>query len=355
MPTISLHIGLPKTATSTIQSWLHQNRHLLRKHGVFAPDRPIYAHRLAVELLSGPNWDSRPDVIEIRQVPLEEARDGFLKAAASAKAQNVVISSEYFYYCDPAQVAESMQRQFGPGTNVIVYIRSQCELALSGYNQDVKRLGKTMSRPRPAYHPLYDWRLLFDSWSQHFGKQHLKPISFDASARDKAILSDFVAAACPSIVQQFAAGVFEDVKVQNESLPADLLEFKRVANTFGDTNIYDYEWLEAALRAGYKGPRFGITAEEAEEWRALYAESNDYVAREYFNRASADDIFPAKNERVVGVDLEGQLSLETVAKLMGFQARRSEEHRKDLAKRLKAVEAQLAKLTAPAKPPAKNK
>jgi hypothetical protein len=354
MPPVSLHIGLPKTATSTIQSWLHQNRHLLRKHDVFAPERPIYAHRLAVELLSGPNWDSRPDVIEIRQVPLEEARDGFLEAAASAETRNVVISSEYFYYCDPAQVAESMQRQFGPGTDVIVYIRSQCELALSGYNQDVKRLGKTVSRPKPTYHPLYDWRLLLDTWAQHFGKAHLKPVSFDASAGNKAILSDFVAAACPSIVQQFAAGVFENVTVQNESLPADLLEFKRVANTFGSTNIYDYEWLEAALRAGYKGPRFGISAEEAAQWRALYAESNDYVAREYFNGASADDIFPPNTQRVVGVDLEGQLSLDTVAKLLAFQARRYEEHRKDLTKRLKAVEAQLARLTSPAKAPAKK-
>jgi hypothetical protein len=344
MPSVSLHIGLPKTATSTIQSWLHQNRHLLRKHGVFVPDRPIYAHRLAVELLSGPRWDTRPDIIEIRQIPLEEARGGFLKSLASRDIQTTVISSEYFYYCDTAQVAASMRQQFGTETDVVVYIRSQCELALSGYNQDIKRLGKTTSRPKPAYHALYDWRLLLDGLAQHFGKEHVKPVSFDISARNQTILSDFVTAACPSIGRQFAEGVFQNVTVQNESLPADMLEFKRLANMVGETSIFDYEWLEAALRAGYKGPRFGVSAEEAAAWRSIYAEGNQYVAREYFNGAMAEQVFPVDDQRVAGVDLEGQLSLETVAKLLAFHARRHEEHHKDLTRRLKAVEAQLAKL-----------
>jgi hypothetical protein len=344
MASVSLHIGVPKTATSYIQSWLHQNRFLLREHGVFVPDKPIHAHRLAVEVLSGAPWDKRPDVIEIRGIPIEEAQDGFLKAISAPGNKTTVVSSEYFYYCDPAAVAPAMRALFGPELDVVVYIRSQGELALSGYNQDVKRLGKTSSRPKPAYHKLYDWGALLDGWSKHFGKSHVKAISFDKSAQNRAILSDFVAAACPVVSQQFADGIFHDSPVQNESLPADLLEFKRVANSLGESTLYDYEWLEAALRAGYKGPRFGISAEEATAWNALYAESNKYVAHEYFNGAAADEIFPANSQRVLGVDLEGQLSLDTVAKLLAFVARRNEESRKDLTKRIKALEAQVGNL-----------
>jgi hypothetical protein len=344
MPSVSLHIGVPKTATSYIQSWLHQNRFLLREHGVFVPDKPIHAHRLAVEVLSGAPWDNRPDVIEIRRTPIEEAQEGFLKAVAARKSKTTVISSEYFYYCDPAAVAPAMRALFGPDLDVVVYIRSQCELILSGYNQDVKRLGKTSSRPKPAYHKLYDWRLLLDDWSKHFGKSHIKAISFDRSAENRSLLSDFVAAACPIVSEQFAAGVFEDAPIQNESLPADLLEFKRVANALGDSTLYDYEWLEAALRAGYKGPRFGVSAEEAAAWNAFYAESNEYVAREYFGAAAANEIFQTNPPRVQGVDLEGQLSLDTVAKLLAFVARRNDESRKELMKRIKALEAQMGNL-----------
>ena len=341
MPSICLHIGVPKTATSYIQSWLHQNRFALREHGVFVPDKPIHAHRLAVEVLSGPPWDKRPDVLEIRGIPIEEAQEGFLKGSAKSGNKTTIISSEYFYYCDPAAVASAMRALFGPELDVVVYIRSQCELVLSGYNQDVKRLGKTSSRPKPGYHKLYDWGALLDGWSQHFGASHVKPISFDKSAGDRTLLSDFVAAACPTIAKQFADGVFQDTPIQNESLPADLLEFKRVANALGDSTLYDYEWLEAALRAGYKGPRFGVSAEEAAAWNSIYAESNEYVARQYFNGAPADEIFPANAQRVQGVDLEGQLSLDTVAKLLAFVARRNDESRKELTKRIKTLEAEM--------------
>jgi len=122
----------------------------------------------------------------------------------------------------------------------------------------------------------------------------------------------------------------------------------------GDSTLYDYEWLEAALRAGYKGPRFGVSVEEATAWAALYTESNEYVAREYFNGAAATEIFPTNLQRVQGVDLEGQLSLDTIAKLLAFVARRNDESSKELTKRIKALEAEMGNLGKRLKSLAKN-
>jgi hypothetical protein len=344
MPAISVHIGVPKTATSYIQAWLHQNRRRLRERGVFVPDRPILAHRLAVEHLSGTTWDQRPDIIEIRNTPLEDARESFAKADASNATARSVISSEYFYYADPEKVAGALRQQFSAEIDVVVYIRSQCDLVLSGHNQDVKRLGKTASRPKPGYHKLYDWGVLLDGWAKQFGKEHLKVISFDVSSRDRTILNDFVTAACPSVSTEFADGVFEAPEVQNESLPADILEFKRLANTLGPSGIYDYQWLEEVLRAGYVGPRFGVSADEVGAWRSLYVQSNEYVAREYFNGAASDQIFPADAQRANGVDMQGQLPLETVAKLLAFAVRRQENQRREINQRLRAIEVQMTNL-----------
>jgi hypothetical protein len=344
MPAISVHIGVPKTATSYIQAWLHQNRRRLRERRVFVPDRPILAHRLAVEHLSGKPWDQRPDVLEIRNTPLEDARESFAGASGSNATVLSVISSEYFYYADPEKVASALRQQFGDEIDIVVYIRSQGDLVLSGHNQDIKRLGKTGSRPKPGYHKLYDWGLLLDSWAKQFGKDRIKVISFDVSSRNRTVLSDFVAAACPIVSKEFADGLFEATAVQNESLPADILEFKRLANALGPSGLYDYQWLEEVLRAGYVGPRFGVSADEIAAWRSFYAQSNDYVAREYFNGASADEIFPADTDRASGVDLEGQLSIETVARLLAFAVRRQENHRKEINQRLRAMEVQIANL-----------
>jgi hypothetical protein len=344
MSTVAVHIGVPKTATSYIQAWLHNNRRRLNEHGVFVPERPIRAHRLAVEHLRGAPWDSRADVIEIRNTPLDEAHEAFVQAAASNKVTSTIISSEYFYYGNPSVVAPALTEHFGPDLDIVVYIRSQGDLVLSGHNQDIKRLGKTASRPKPVYHKLYDWALLLDGWAKELGKDRIKVISYDVSARNRSILVDFINAACPTVSKPFADGAFEQAPIQNESLPADLLEFKRLANTLGDTGLYDYQWLEELVRTGYAGPKFGVSAEEAAAWRSFYKDSNEHVAREYFNGASADDIFPVDPQRLSGVDLEGKLTTETLVKIMAFAVRRDETFRKDTNQRLRILEQALANI-----------
>jgi hypothetical protein len=343
---ISLHIGVPKTATSYIQGWLHQNRHRLRDKGVFVPDRPIHAHRLAVEHLHGSAWEQRPDIKEIRKTALEEALHGFKEAVRSPATVVAIVSSEYFYYADPKEAVSAIQQQLAPDVSVVVYIRLQADLVLSGYNQEIKRLGKTIPRPTPQYQRLYDWGLLLDAWADAVGKSQVKAISFDASARNRTILEEFIAASCPGISKPFAEGMFQNTAFQNESLPADLLEFKRLANTLGNSGLYDYEWLEEALRSGYVGPRYGMSAEEADQWRAIYQASNEYTAREYFSGASIDTIFPAAADRDPGVDLAGQLPIETLAKLLAFAVQRHESYRKATEERMRALERQIAALRA---------
>jgi hypothetical protein len=342
MASVSLHIGVPKTATSHIQAWLHTNRQKLREYGVFVPDQPILAHRLAVEFLSGGVWDTRADLVDIRRTPLDLAQQSFKEAVRSRSFAMAIISSEYFYYADPAQVRATFRDWFGSDPTVVIYIRSQGELVLSGYNQDVKRLGQTASRPRPFYAPIYDWGLVLDGWAKQIGRDNLKVISFDASSRQDTILEDFVAAACPRLRQHLSDGSLADAGFFNESLPADLLEFKRLANSGGEFGLA--ELLEEALQSGYAGPRFGVGEEEASDWRALYQASNAYVAKEYFSGATVDEIFPRDPERKPGMDFEGRLPVETVAKLLALVMKRDIQHRAKLEERLKALETQLATL-----------
>lgn len=341
MAVVSLHIGVPKTATSYIQAWLHQNRRLLLAQGVYVPERPIFAHRMAVEHLQGGIWNGRPDLTEIRKIPLDTAHQNIANALSSPGIATVIISSEYYYSSNPAEVCVALQEQFGCDLNIIVYIRSQCPLVLSGYNQEVKRLAKTASRPVPHYQTLYDWGILLDAWAKQVGKNRVKVISFDVSSRDGTILQDFIASSCPAISKEFSAGLFTSVTNFNESLPADLLEFKRIANTLGELGLAGF--LEDAIRSGYVGPRFGVDPEEVRSWHALYEEANRYVAREYF-AASLEDIFPDSVSHKPGVDLQGNLPIETLAKLLALAIKRQEEHDNAIEQRLRSLEAYMTKL-----------
>lgn len=341
MAVVSLHIGVPKTATSYIQAWLHQNRRLLLRQGVYVPERPISAHRMAVEHLKGGIWNDRVDLKEIRKIPLDTTHQSIANALNSPGTSTVIISSEYYYYSNPAEVCVALQEQFGCDLNIIVYIRSQCPLVLSGYNQDVKRLAKAASRPAPQYWTLYDWSILLDAWAKQVGKNRVKVISFDVSARDGTILQDFIASSCPTISKEFSAGLFENVTYFNESLPADLLEFKRIANSWGELGLADF--LEEALRSGYVGPAFGVNPEEARTWQALYEGSNRYVAREYFG-ASIEDVFPGSIHGKPGLDLEGRLPIESLAKLLALAIKRQQDHNKALDNRVRLLEMHIAEL-----------
>jgi hypothetical protein len=319
---------------------LQENRGRLLDYGVFVPERPIFSHRLAAEHLKGDGWDRRIDLSRIRQTVLGDAVQSLEAALRSKNTVVVVISSEYFYHSDPAEVVSQFRDSFGSELDVVVSIRSQCDLALSGYNQDVKRLGTTAKRPRPEYRPIYDWSLLLGAWAQAVGKKHIKVISFDLSSRAGTILKDFVAAACPLVAKGLADGAFVENTWFNESLPADLLEFKRIANAWGEFGLSD--WLEDALRSGYSGPRFGVSSEEANEWRALYDSSNQQVAKEYFSAPTASDIFPPAGHPDRGSNSEGQLPVETLAKLLAFAVMREQKYRNEVDTRIRVLERELA-------------
>jgi hypothetical protein len=341
MTSISLHIGVPKTATSFIQSWLHVNRNALAARGVYAPERPIYAHRLAAEHVDAfPS--SRMDVVDIKKIDLQRAVGAFEAAVRSGRYAHLIISSEYFYAASPEAVIGDLRVRFGLPIDLIVYIRSQDAVAVSGYNQDVKKLGKTALRPRPHYMASHDWRVLLDRWSQHVGRERMRVISYDLSAAQRTVLADFVAAACPVIADDVARGVFADSPVANDSLPADLLEFKRLANALGEFGAADF--LEAMMQAGYKGERFGIGLEEIRHWRAIYKESNEYVAREYFSAANDEAIFPTASADN-GVDYEGRLPPETVARVLAFMLKDQQTLNRAANERLEALEKQVAALS----------
>ncbi len=174
MPAITLHIGVPKTASTYIQNFLRENRLKLAEHGVFVPTKPIYPHRLATFFLTSDYWRARPDVIEIEKTPFDTALLDARQCFDDPRCRHLIISSEYFYYVDPAHAVAKLRDVFGPELElkVIVYIRDQASLILSGDNQDVKRLAKTAPRPTPHYSTMYDWRALLDLWSEQVG-QHI--------------------------------------------------------------------------------------------------------------------------------------------------------------------------------------
>lgn len=303
-----LHIGMPKTGTSLIQAVLRSLRDQLASQRAWLPLQNLAATRIAVEAFPADSPISgRADVLHIREaMTIEEALDQARPPTAEWSA--TILSSEYFSECRPERL-EALLRGVGytpASTTVLAALRRQDRILVSGFNQDVKALGRTtpLGWSPDAAHGL-DWYQMLAPWASVFGKQAVKVQVFDREAAARASLTGLFLDACG--VAYDAAFVSETEEklrdAENRSLPATLLAFKFAANRV--TRPGELDWFVAeALERGVGHGTFGLPDETVREILDHYRESNRRVATEYLGEDGDlfDDVIKRPTHTTLDVD-----------------------------------------------------
>ena len=165
----------------------------------------------------------------------------------------------------------------------------------------------------PHYHPRYDWYLLASSWAKAFGCENIV----------LRLYEDITLGDAPSVFEIFE-GLDEDLAafalehgdggVANPSLPAALLEMKRLANVAGAAEVMPL--LEAASKSRLGGAPFRLDPAVAKGWLDCYRELNRKLAVEFLGRDG--DLFDAGDLEIVssGADYTGKLPGEIVATIL---------------------------------------
>lgn len=151
---VVLHIGQPKTGTTSLQNLLAENRTWLAQHGVEFPDMDGRSahHRAAADLqvLGGYFASMQDDVMEDKREQFADAWAALLAAVARAEGR-VVISSEGLCFLDPAGVARALSDlravTRGP-VRVVISYREVDELLVSYY---FERSKYSLQPPFPDY------------------------------------------------------------------------------------------------------------------------------------------------------------------------------------------------------------
>lgn len=293
MPTFYLHIGMPKTGTSLIQNVLPRVRAELAASNIWTPERPMESHRVAVEASPNiPRIRHRHDYLRIFDLGddkiFEEIRQ------ETERGSDILLSSEYFSDCDPAEVRTLLSTLVPKASfQIIVYVRRQDRFIESSYNQEVKASGRTThlhwdENGDARYH----WGNRIGAWGDCFGDQAIKLMVFDQliNAEEKrplsaSLLDLFGVTIDRAKLEEYESG---DERFHNRSLSAELLEFRRLANMVSD--IGELDWLiEKAHKKEIGKTKFAIDAALAQKITSHYQPSNDALAKRFLGRGRLFD------------------------------------------------------------------
>ena len=199
-----LHIGNPKTGTSTLQRAFKENRGYLRKQNILYPEvlAPSNSHAPLNPYLTTPGNPGHPMWRRVTDNPDELARES-QKSWEHVKAQvanedweTLIISDEMlsgrFFRDTDGQLVPAMKSLY-PDVTVVYYIRDVCDQYLSMAQQLIKHTPKVPRPNRNRYE-----KVVTRVREAEFGTLHVR--HFDRSAMVGGdILNDFCTAFLPEI------------------------------------------------------------------------------------------------------------------------------------------------------------
>lgn len=303
MPAI-LHIGLPKTGTTYIQEWLKLNSDVLSEVGI-ATLSSLSSHRLATASMEDSKISSRADVMEIeRQWQLREA----LQELTSCGQRTTLVSSEYFFHCNPDDVKTLLDSAAVPVSKIVCFLRRQDRISASGYAQEVNHLGsykRVTEYGDVKYEEPLDWNNLHEKWTNAFPLAEIVLENFDACQATDSLVDTFRIAIGISHLKT------KDLATHvNKSLSADLTELARMMNETGAPFHFD-RMLE--IERHTELPRFSFAPPITRMFEAVYGASNLLLAQKFPLRF---DDFCATNWQPAGIDMTDKLDSRRLADIL---------------------------------------
>ncbi|WP_022901198.1 hypothetical protein [Humibacter albus] len=192
-----LHIGIPKTGTTSLQNAAADNRRLLREHGVRYPGKSMN-HRAAVSGLLGRRWGWSG---KGSSVPPRDAWEELLREVDADAERRIFISHEFGSEATDEQAVQFV-RELGERTHVVVTLRAVGAILPSAWQQYIKTgyagtfdewlhavIGE---KPNPkitsSYHLRNDQGGVVKRWVEAAGPENVTVVILDK--RRPALLSD---------------------------------------------------------------------------------------------------------------------------------------------------------------------
>lgn len=298
-----LHVGIHKTATTSLQNFFDLNRNNLYRNNICYPEHGIrkgsgvYYHVGAHHELS--------QTIK-SNVPIDEAYNNFKSLldkiySESTNQEIVLISSEVFSEDIHLELLELLFEYFYE-IKIVIYIRRQDKLSLSVYNQYIKsgwNKNTSICKIKEILPGRIDYFKTLNKWSDIFGKENIIIRIFEKESFNGGnIYSDFMINVFS--IELSIEFILPGNDLYNKSLNFNTLEFKRLVNHLNIKNEYKLKLLpylydyDDKLETDFN--YYLLSYEDSINLLDSVKESNRKVAVEYLNKNNGTLFHPPKKE-----------------------------------------------------------
>lgn len=298
MKTLYLHIGTPKTATSSIQKFCWINQEELHKYNYCFPILPqvsdaIVLRRNAHFLISPPKQSKYGSQAKKRvHARIEEGLATLHEAFCTYN--NLILSDESIWRAvnynweNPLEILKKDAEEHGYELRVIVYLRRQDAFASSNWNQRVKKTGHTdsfdqyLNMTLTLYPLILDYGASLDIICDIVGQDHITVRRFEPETWvNHSIYSDFLDAI--HMDPDTPLTIPDDV---NPGLKGNATEIQRLLNADTVLSSEDHLYLasyikELSVYSGQNYPCNPMSVDEIQTLLARFEDSNKHVAEAY--------------------------------------------------------------------------
>lgn len=309
MGRLFLHIGTHKTATTSIQHYLFENRAELRRRGILYPDyeligrRPHYAHLGIVNALSGQHdslspADARRFFAEVRhqardfEVTIISAEPLYRHVAGDEPAPAIRDAAAYWA---ARHTYIRLLRDLLGDAEIVVVFRRQAEYAQSLYQEHIKVTGyqKNFKKFLSEFWFHFCYLQQLESWKRFFPKMRL------------TTFEELVAGGAPA--ESFARWLelpvadLPPARRINTSWPTDAVILKRLTNgSSGSRKMLQRQidrllaGLDPAQLAPFKHRSFFADAAAMRAFQAQFDADNARLKHRFkLTKMRCSSIFPA--------------------------------------------------------------
>lgn len=305
MKTLYLHIGAPKTGTTSIQHFCWENHEVLMKKGYCYPKMPfryMYKSKVRNGLFLTSKYYNQDG---IREINTEEnnLKEGMkILEDAFLEYDNVILSDEGIWNAFFLRkgirkksniILESAQR-CGYQIKIIVYLRRQVDYVLSWYNQLIKHsASKRLSClswdeyiENNKNYIAVDYLKYIRQLEKVFGKENLIVRRFDRkSFVNNSLVEDFLDAIGLQKDEEFIDD--DEITNRNSGISENACAFKRIVNHIEGIEVDEkrkFEYTLGKFSRDFKSSTdySMMSEEEVMEFMKKYEASNQKIADEYF-------------------------------------------------------------------------